>query len=230
MSLPRFTACVFDAYGTLFDVGSIASAADELAPSHGADLSKLWRAKQLEYTWLASLMAAPGYARPDFRDITAMALDYAVAALVLPLDADARAELAAGYLHLPTYPDAYASLASLAPLPRWILSNGTRDMLDPLVAESGLAPVIDGVISVDEADVYKPAPQVYALAADRLGVDPRSIAFVSANAWDAVAAQTFGFTALWINRAEAPLERHAAAPAYVVGSLADVASIVNNAG
>lgn len=230
MAHPRFAACVFDAYGTLFDVGSIASAAERLVPSHGADLGKLWRTKQLEYTWLASLMTAPGYARPDFRDVTAMALDYAVAALVLPIDADARAELAAGYLRLATYPDAHASLASLAPLPRWILSNGTRDMLDPLVAGSGLGPVIDGVISVDEADVYKPSPRVYALAADRLGVDPRSIAFVSANAWDAVGAQACGFTAFWINRAEAPLERHAAPPAFVVGSLSEVAAIVNDAG
>lgn len=229
MAHPRFTACVFDAYGTLFDVGAVASAADALAPTHGADLAKLWRAKQLEYTWLVSLMAAPGCARPDFRDITAMALDYAVAALVLPLDADARAELAAEYLRLPPYPDAYAALASIA-RPRWILSNGTRDMLDPLVVGSGLAPVIDGVISVDEANVYKPAPPVYALAADRLGVDPRSIAFVSANAWDAAGAQTFGLTAVWVNRAQTPIERHAAAPAFVVGSLSDVAAIVNEAG
>ena len=229
MSRPRFAACVFDAYGTLFDVGSVASAAEALAPTHGADLAKLWRAKQLEYTWLASLMAAPGYARPDFRDVTAMALDFAVAALVLPLDADARTELAGEYLRLEAYPDARSALDSLA-RPRWILSNGTRDMLDPLIAGSGLAPVIDGVISVDEADVYKPAPQVYALAADRLGVDPRSIAFVSANAWDAAGAQTFGLTAFWINRAEAPVERHAAAPASVVGSLPEVAAIVNGAG
>jgi len=230
MSRPTFAACVFDAYGTLFDVGSVASAAEELAPSHGADLARLWRQKQLEYTWLASLMTAPGYARPDFRDVTAMALDFAVAALVLPLDADARAELAGEYLHLAAYPDAHATLASLAPRPRWILSNGTRDMIDPLVEGSGLAAVIDGVISVDEADVYKPSPLVYALAADRLGIDPRSIAFVSANAWDAAGAQTFGFTAFWINRAGIPVERHAAAPAYIVGSLADVATIVSAAG
>ena len=182
-------AVVFDAYGTLFDVHSVVRRCEEQFPGQGAALSQLWRSQQLEYTWLASLMAAPGYARPDFRDVTAMALDYAVAALVLPIDAEARAKLAAGYLRLATYPDAHAALASLAPLPRWILSNGTRDMLDPLVAGSGLAPVIDGVISVDEADVYKPSPRVYALAAHRLCVDPRSIAFVSANAWDAVGAQ-----------------------------------------
>jgi 2-haloacid dehalogenase len=226
MPHPRFAACVFDAYGTRFDVGSIASAAERLVPSHGADLGKLWRAKQLEYTWLASLMAAPGYARPDFRDVTAMALDYAVAALVLPIGADARAELAAGYLRLATYPDAHASLASLAPLPRWILSNGTRDMLDLLVADSTRA---DGVIRSTKPGLL-PAPRVYALAVERLGVAPRSIAFVSANAWDAAAAQAVGFTALWINRAGTPIERHAAPPAFIVGSLSEVAAIVNDAG
>lgn len=226
MSAPRFAACVFDAYGTLFDVNSVAARAEALAPGHGADLSRLWRAKQLEYTWLASLMRSPGYARPDFRSVTAMALDYAVAALVLPLDADARAELATEYLRLAAYPDARAALASLAPRPRWILSNGTRGMLDPLVESSGLADALDGVISVDEADVYKPAPGVYALALDRLGVEPRSVAFVSANAWDAAGAQAFGFTAFWINRTGLPADRHAPAPAWVAGSLRDVAAIV----
>ena len=226
MTSPRFAACVFDAYGTLFDVGSVVSDADALAPGHGADLARVWRAKQLEYSWLSGLMASPSCRRPDFRDVTAMALDYAVATLVLPIDAEARAELADAYLRLRAYPDAAAVLAALAPRPRWILSNGTRDMLVPLLDTSGLAPLLDGVISVDEADAYKPSPQVYALAADRLGVDPRSVAFVSANGWDAAGAQAFGFTAFWINRAEAPVERHAAAPAHVVGSLAEVAAIV----
>lgn len=226
MTSPRFAACVFDAYGTLFDVGSVVSEADALAPGHGADLARVWRAKQLEYSWLSGLMASPSCRRPDFRDVTAMALDYAVATLVLPIDAEARAELADAYLRLRAYPDASAALAALAPRPRWILSNGTRDMLAPLVDASGLAAHLDGMISVDEADAYKPSPQVYALAADRLGVDPRSVAFVSANGWDAAGAQAFGFTDFWINRAEAPVERHAATPAHVVGSLAEVAAIV----
>jgi 2-haloacid dehalogenase len=230
MPSTRIKACVFDAYGTLFDVHSVAARAEALAPRQGADLSRLWRTKQLEYTWLASLMMSPDYARPDFHDVTAMALDYAVAALALPLDAAARAELAAEYLHLAAFPDAHAALASLAPRPRWILSNGTRAMLDPLVESTGLAPVLDGVISVDETGIYKPAPRVYALAVERLGVAPRSIAFVSANAWDAAAAQAVGFTALWINRAGTPIERHAAPPAFVVGSLSEVAAIVNAAG
>ncbi|CAG0999093.1 2-haloacid dehalogenase [Burkholderiales bacterium] len=225
----RIKACVFDAYGTLFDVHSVSARAEALAPTHGADLSRLWRAKQLEYTWLASLMSGPGYARPDFHEVTAMALDYAVAALVLPIDADARADLAREYERLAPYADAATALESLAPLPRWILSNGTRAMLDPLVRASRLAEVLDGVISVDEAGVYKPSPRVYALAVERLSVEPETIAFVSANGWDAAGAQAFGMTAIWINRSVAPVERHAGAPAHVVGSLAEAVAVARAA-
>ena len=226
--MPRLSACVFDAYGTLFDVQSVAVRAESLAPGHGADLARAWRAKQLEYTWLASLMAGSAYARPDFRAVTAMALDYAVAALVLPLDAEARADLAREYERLVPYPDAREALAALAPRPRWILSNGTRAMLDPLVAAAGLGDLLDGVLSVDEAGVYKPAPRVYALAVERLGVAASAIAFVSANGWDAAGAQAFGLTSIWINRAEAPLDRHAPPPAYTVGSLAEAAAIIRS--
>ena len=222
------SAVVFDAYGTLFDTQSVAARANELVPGHGADLARAWRAKQLEYTWLASLMAGPGYARPDFRAITAMALEHAVAALVLPLDEAGRDALAGEYLRLSPYPDAREVLAALAPRPRWILSNGTRAMLDPLVASAGLGDVLEGVISVDDADVYKPSPRVYALAVERLGVAPGRIAFVSANGWDAAGAQAFGFTSIWINRAEAPFERHAPPPAHTVGALGEVAAIVNS--
>lgn len=227
--MTHLSACLFDAYGTLFDVMSVAARAEALAPGHGADIARVWRAKQLEYTWLASLMASPGYARPDFAAVTAMALEYACAALVLPLGADARAELVRAWNELAPYPDARAALGRMAPRPRWILSNGTHAMLDPLVAAAGLADVVDGVISVDEAGVYKPSPRVYALALERVRVDDRaSVAFVTANAWDAAGAQAFGFTAIWINRAGMPFERHAPPPAYAVGSLDEAAAIVTS--
>jgi 2-haloacid dehalogenase len=219
-------AFVFDAYGTLFDVHSVVALAEELAPRQGDPLSNLWRAKQLEYTWLASLMATPARPREDFAAITAHALDYAVSALIAPLDAQARRRLIDAYKTLAPYPDALDTLARLAPRPRAILSNGTRAMLDPLVASSGVAPLLDAVISVDEAQVYKPHPKVYQLAVDRLGLPVDRIGFVSANGWDASGAKAFGFTTFWINRLALPVERHAPEPDYIVAQLGDVAAIV----
>jgi 2-haloacid dehalogenase len=218
-------AFVFDAYGTLFDVHSVVALAEELAPRQGDELSRLWRAKQLEYTWLASLMATPARPREDFAAITAHALDYAVSALIAPLDAQARRRLIDAYKMLTPYPDALDTLARLAPRPRVILSNGTRSMLDPLVASSGAAPLLEAVISVDEAQVYKPHPKVYQLAVDRLGLPVERIGFVSANGWDAAGAKAFGFTTFWINRLALPVERHAPDPDYIVAQLGDVARI-----
>ena len=211
-------AFVFDAYGTLFDVHSVAGLAEQLAPGHGLAISNLWRAKQLEYTWLGSLMERRG----DFAAVTAQALDYAIAALVLPMEATARAQLVDAWLDLAPYPDAIATLARLAPRARWILSNGTRSMLDPLIDRSGVGAHLDGVLSVDEAGVYKPSPRVYALATKRLQLAPAQIGFVSANGWDAVGAKAFGLTVWWINRAGLPIDRHGPAPDFVIGELDEV--------
>lgn len=221
------SAFVFDAYGTLFDVHSIAALAERIAPGHGAALSRLWRTKQLEYTWLQSLMATPRYPREDFAAITAHALDYAIAALVLPLDAAARRQLLDAYQALTPFPDAGDVLSALAPRPRWILSNGTRAMLDPLV-RAALDGLIDGVISVDEVDVYKPSPRVYQLAVDRLKLPPEHIAFVSSNGWDAAGAKAFGFTTFWINRDGVPTERHGPAPDHALATLTDMLSLVDS--
>ena len=215
-------AYVFDAYGTLFDVHSLIALAEELAPRQGAVLSQLWRTKQLEYTWLSSLMRQPGFARPDFAALTALALDYAVAQLMIPLSADARRRLLGAYTTLTPFPDAHDALAALAPLPRIILSNGTLAMLRPLVDGSALAAHVDAILSVDAADVYKPAPAVYQLAVDHLGLARDEIGFVSSNGWDASGAKTFGFTTFWINRQGLPVERHAPEPDYVIGSLANI--------
>jgi 2-haloacid dehalogenase len=215
-------AFVFDAYGTLFDVHSVAVLADELAPGRGAELSRTWRGKQLEYTWLSSLMASPSQPRRDFDDLTACALDQAVETLRLPLDGDARRRLCAAYLTLSPFPDARGTLAALAPRPCRILSNGTAASLATLVQNSGLAPLLTGVWSVDEVDVYKPSPRVYELAQERLGLPAARIGFVSANAWDAIGAQAFGFTSFWINRNGAPLDRHGAPPRHTLRSLAEL--------
>ena len=219
-------AFVFDAYGTLFDVHSIATLAEELAPRQGAVLSQIWRTKQLEYTWLQSLMISPTRPRDDFAALTAHALDYAIAQLMVPLGAADRQRLLDAYRLLAPFPDALDALAQLAPRPRWILSNGTLPMLEPLVRSSVLAAHLDGVLSVDAAGIYKPSPRVYQLAVDRLQLAAGDIAFVSANGWDAAGAKAFGCTTFWINRIGYPVERHAPAPDYIVGSLAHIAPIV----
>ncbi len=160
--------------------------------------------------------------RSDFAAVTEQALDYAIAALVLPIEAQARAQLVEAWLDLEPYPDAIATLSRLAPRARWILSNGTRAMLDPLVDRSGIGAHLDGVLSVDEAGVYKPSPRVYALATKRLQLAPAQIGFVSANGWDAVGAKAFGLTVWWINRAGLPIDKHGPAPDFVIGELDEV--------
>ena len=113
-----------------------------------------------------------------------------------------------------------AALGRLAPRPRWILSNGTVGMLEPLVRHTGLDAHLDGVLSVDAAGIYKPSPRVYQLALDRLQVPPPRIGFVSSNCWDAIGAKAFGFTTFWINRAGAPVDRHGPAPDRIISTLA----------
>ncbi|TMH62632.1 MAG: haloacid dehalogenase type II [Betaproteobacteria bacterium] len=221
-------AFVFDAYGTLFDVHSVAALAEQLAPGNGAALSRLWRTKQLEYTWLQSLMATSRFPREDFAALTAHALDYAISALILPLDGEARLQLLDAYQRLAPFPGTRDVLAALAPRPRWILSNGTRAMLEPLARSTGLEDVLDGIISVDEVDIYKPSPRVYQLAVDRLGVPPATIGFVSSNGWDAAGANAFGFTTFWINRDGVPTERHAPGPDFVLGSLRELLPLVTS--
>ena len=225
-ALSHLDALVFDAYGTLFDVHSVTQMAETVAPGRGAALSQLWRTKQLEYTWLGSLMTTPAFRRADFAQVTAQALDFALATLAIELDAADRARLAAAYLSLAPFPDVGVALAALEPRPRWILSNGTRSMLEPLVARSGLAAHIDGVISVDEADIYKPSPRVYQLAEDRLRLSRDRIGFVSSNCWDVVGAKAFGFTTLWINRAGLPVDRHGPAPDRILGTLAELPALL----
>lgn len=222
-SIPK--AFVFDAYGTLFDVQSVMRRAETLAPQQGAVLAQLWRTKQLEYTWLQSLMATPKTPREDFAAVTAHALDYALSALLIPLTSEQRQALMDAYLELTPFPDAREALSRLAPKPRIILSNGSLAMLEPLVRHSGLADLIDDILSVDAVDIYKPSPRVYELAVDRLQLAPEEIGFVSCNGWDAAGAKAFGFVTYWINRGGLPVERHAPQPDHALASLIDVAHI-----
>jgi 2-haloacid dehalogenase len=208
-------ALVFDAYGTLYDVHSVARRSEEFWPGKGAALSQLWRTKQLEYTWQRSLMRR--YA--PFSQVTREALAYACEALRLALDGARSDALMQEYLRLATYPEVAAAMAALR-AKKAILSNGSPDMLAPLVKHSGLA--LDAVLSVDEVRVFKPAPEVYQLAVDRLGVPAADIGFVSSNCWDALGAKSFGFRVFWINRGDAPVDRTGFQPDRIVKGLNEV--------
>lgn len=208
-------ALVFDAYGTLYDVHAVVQRCDGFWPGRGIQLSQLWRAKQLEYTWQRSLMRR--YA--PFSQITAEALQYACASLGLPLDQNKVDALMEEYRQLAVYSDVPGALAGFK-TKKAILSNGSPDMLDPLVRHSGLQ--FDAVLSVDAVKTFKPAPEVYQLAVDRLGVSKNDIGFVSSNCWDALGAKSFGFKVYWINRLKAPVDNLGFQPDAIVGSLDEV--------
>ena len=208
---------VFDAYGTLFDVHAVVEAARALT-SDPVALSTLWRQKQLEYTWLRSLMGR----YEDFWAVTEAALRHTVRRLgVRATDADL-SRLMRAYETLACFPEVPAALARLAGRPRAILSNGAPAMLAAAVASSGLAGALEHVISVDRVKVYKPAPAVYALGPDTMGVPAEDLLFVSSNAWDVAGAKAFGYRVAWCNRTGAPEEELGLTPDYVVSDLADL--------
>jgi 2-haloacid dehalogenase len=189
-------ALVFDAYGTLFDVHSISVACEALFPGKGAELSRLWRTKQLEYTWLRSLMGR----YVEFEAITGDALDHACGALGLSLTQSDANGLMRNYRHLNEFPDVKGSLAAFGGRKLAILSNGSPAMLNALVEHSGMSELFDAVISVDELRMFKPHPSVYGLATRYLGVNADEIGFVSSNFWDVSGASSFGFHTFWVNR------------------------------
>lgn len=214
----KISAVVFDAYGTLLDVHSIIALCEKLFPEKGTALSQLWRAKQLEYSWLRSLMGR--YA--DFAHITADALRHACRALDLKLEASHVLQLMDAYDRLAPFPDALEVMPQLTRYKRAILSNGSPAMLRAAVKHSGLDAHLDAVLSVDELRVYKPDPRVYQLAVDRLGVKKTNIGFVTSNYWDMSGAKSFGFNVLWINRHGAPADMLDVAPDAVLRSLTEL--------
>ncbi len=226
MTEPAFddtAACVFDAYGTLFDVHSAVQRGGSALGDKAGAVSALWRQKQLEYTWLRSLMGA----HADFRQVTRDGLDYALAAHGVD-DAALKARLMALYLTLNAYPDVAACLEALraAGLATAILSNGEPEMLDAAVTSAGLTALFDAVLSVEEVGIFKPDPRVYQLAVDRLQVPPERICFVSTNAWDAAGAAFFGFRVAWLNRFGQRLEQLPGAPAAVIGGLDELPALL----
>jgi 2-haloacid dehalogenase len=208
---------VFDAYGTLFDVHSVIEAGRALTADPAA-LSMLWRQKQLEYTWLRTLMGR----YEDFWAVTDAALRYAVQRLGLSASETQLRALMEAYHGLACFPDVPGALASLPAVPRAILSNGSPAMLAAAVRSSGLAPLVEHVISVDRVRQYKPAPAVYALGPEIVGVAAEELLFVSSNAWDVAGAKAFGYQVAWCNRLGAPAERLGLTPDYVVTTLAEL--------
>ena len=189
-------AVVFDAYGTLYDIQSVAAVTEQAFPGRGELITQVWRIKQLEYTWLRSLM---GRYR-DFAAVTAESLAYTLRVLGLRHDDDAFARIMDKYLHLDLYPDALAALSAMTDSKLAILSNGSPDMLNALVANSGLDHVLDAVLSVDANGIFKPSAAAYALIETELGVAPAEVLFVSSNPWDACGAKSFGLNVAWIER------------------------------
>ena len=217
-------ALVFDAYGTLFDVHSVISICNQLFPDRGAALSQAWRAKQLEYTWLRSLMGH----YEDFWQVTESALIVACQTLNLPCEPARRAQLMDAYLHLEPYPDVRPALTALADYSLAILSNGSSRMLQAAVASAGLEGLFSHVISVDEAKIYKPSPRVYQLASQKMGLPAAAIGFVSSNAWDVIGAKAVGFWTCWVNRSNAPEEELGFTPDVIVSSLTDLAHAIKS--
>jgi len=223
LRLPGIEACVFDAYGTLFDVnGAARSAQDELG-ARWQPLADLWRTKQLQYTWLRGL----GGHHADFWTVTSDALSFALESLQLD-DAALHERLMTLYLSLNVYPEVPETLARLKAggMKLAILSNGTPAMLAAAATNSGIADVLDAVLSVEEVGVYKPHPSVYGLASDRLQLAPVRICFLSSNGWDAYAGKAFGFRALWCNRFRQAPERLPGTPDAQIDTLAELPDIV----
>lgn len=192
----KIKAVVFDAYGTLYDVQSVAAVTEEAFPGYGEVITQVWRIKQLEYTWLRSLMRR----YEDLSVITRDSLAYTLNLLGLEYDGAAFERIMDKYLHLDLYPDAMAALAAMRDRKLAILSNGSTGMLNALVANSGLDRVLDATISIDSQKIFKPAPEAYGLIETRLGVPPAEVMFISSNPWDACGAKAFGLNVAWIER------------------------------
>ena len=224
LSFGEVEACVFDAYGTLFDVHSAAARMkDELGDKADA-LSDMWRLKQLQYTWLRSLMGR----HEDFWQVTGDALDYSMRALDIENDA-LRAKLMELYLQLEAYPEVVDVLTKLKDSGKKtaILSNGEPSMLIAAAKSAKIYPLLDGVLSIEKVGIFKPHPSTYQIAVDELKVAANHISFQSSNGWDAHGAAAFGFAVAWVNRFNQPHENLPAAPHAEIKTLSDLTGLLN---
>ncbi|MDI1342564.1 MAG: haloacid dehalogenase type II [Pseudolabrys sp.] len=221
--LQGIRACVFDAYGTLFDYASAAAACRDALGEKLERLTTIWRDKQLQYTWLRTVQGR----HADFQQVTGDALDFALATLGLT-QSSLRSRLMNLYLKLNAFPEVPEMLAKLraGEVKTAILSNGSPMMLRSAVDNAGLAGLFDAVLSVEEVGVFKPHPKVYQLAVDKLDVPARNISFQSSNAWDAYAASAFGMQVVWCNRYGQMRERLPGTPDREIKSLADLPDLI----
>jgi len=223
------TTCIFDAYGTLFDVAAAARSAAsepgrETFARHWPAIAEKWRLKQLQYTWLRAVMGE----HVGFWQVTQDGLDWALEAEGLSGDADLRERLLQLYWELEAYPEVPAMLAALkeAGKDTAILSNGAPDMLDGAVKSAGIGALLDDVLSVESVGIFKPARVVYDLVGQRFGCAPEEVLFVSSNGWDACAAAGYGFRTVWVNRAGEPVDRLPAAPDAQLSDLSGIPAMV----
>ena len=223
LHLTGIRACVFDAYGTLFDVNSAAAQAKDALGEKWQPLADLWRTKQLQYTWLRGLMGR----HTDFWQVTADALDFAMESQKIE-NAALRDRLMESYLSLKTYPEVGDTLIRLKAggMKLAILSNGTPKMLASAVENSGMSDLLDAVLSVEDVKVFKPHPSVYRLPGERFGLSPGEMCFLSSNAWDAHAAKANGFRVLWCNRFGQAPERIPEPPDGQISTLASLPEIL----
>ena len=223
MKFDDIKVCVFDAYGTLFDVHAAVGHHRSRLGDKADAVSAMWRTKQLEYTWLRSLMDR----YVPFWQVTGEALDYAFDAHEVS-DPALRDDLLNAYLQLDCYPEVPEVLTRLtdAGMRTALLSNGSPEMLDAAVRNSNLEELLDAVFSVDDLGIFKPHPSVYQLAVDGLAVEPRQVSFQSSNAWDAAAAATFGFRVAWVNRFGQAEERLPDRPDVQLRTLSELPDVV----
>jgi len=219
----KIKACVFDAYGTLFDFNSAVDICSKEVGEKSEELSTIWRQKQIQYTWLRSMMDE----YVDFWQITGDALDYAMSAISVKND-KLQNRLMQLYKKLELFPEVSNVLNNVknGNISTAVLSNGTQEMLFNVIEHSNLSHLIDVVISADEVGVYKPHPKVYQLAVNSLGVNPEEICFMSSNAWDAHGAKSFGFKVIWINRYQLPHEQIPTKPDIIINSLEPISYLL----
>jgi 2-haloacid dehalogenase len=204
---------VFDAYGTLYDVQSVSSVIHEIFPDHGDVITQVWRIKQLEYSWLRSLMGR----YEDFWNVTKESLNFTLQQLGLDYEPGLFDQVMDKYLNLDPFPDAKATLESIRTARPAILSNGSPEMLKALVDNTGFDSVLDAVISIDSQKIFKPSPKTYELVEAELGVSPAEVLFVSSNAFDACGAKSFGMRVAWIERATPAMVSREVQEADIVG-------------